>query len=197
MSLDIFSRLSSFTEILKGSVVTDDTFSNTSTLDEGLTTVCKKLLAVKNANGNIYIIGNGGSAAVASHAATDLFNVAKLKASVISDNALMTCMANDYGYENALSRILAQLLNPGDLLIAIRSSGNSLNVINAVKIAKNSNAFIVTLTGFSEENPVRKIGDINIWLNSKDYGYVEIGHQFLLHNMADRFNTKLEGPYSD
>jgi D-sedoheptulose 7-phosphate isomerase len=74
------------------------------------------------------------------------------------------------------------------VLIAISSSGNSINIRNAVDIAKKHQAMIVTLSGFSESNPLRKMGNINIWLDSDDYGFVEIGHQFLLHNIADRFN---------
>jgi D-sedoheptulose 7-phosphate isomerase len=101
-------------------------------------------------------------------------------------------MTNDFGYENAFARMLDQVINKNDVLIAISSSGNSINIRNAVDIAKKHHASIITMSGFSEDNPLRKMGNINIWLNSDDYGFVEIGHQFLLHNIADRFNSKFK-----
>jgi D-sedoheptulose 7-phosphate isomerase len=100
-------------------------------------------------------------------------------------------MANDFGYENAFARMLSQLLNQGDMLIVISSSGNSMNMRNAAKIAKEKGAYVITFTGFSADNPLRHLGNTNIWLESDDYGFVEIGHQFILHNIADRFNEKL------
>jgi D-sedoheptulose 7-phosphate isomerase len=102
-------------------------------------------------------------------------------------------MANDFGYENAIAIMLGQLLNPDDVVMAISSSGNSMNMRNAATIARNKGAYVVTLTGFSADNPLRNLGDMNIWLNSDDYGFVEVGHQFILHNIADRFNVKLNG----
>jgi D-sedoheptulose 7-phosphate isomerase len=102
-------------------------------------------------------------------------------------------MTNDFGYENAFARMLGQLLNPGDIVIAISSSGQSLNIINAATIASERGAYVVTLTGFSADNPLRHLGNKNIWLDSDDYGFVEVGHQFILHNIVDRFNDKLTG----
>ncbi len=140
---------------------------------------------------NLYVIGNGGSASVAAHAVTDFFNVAKLRASTLHESSLLTCMANDFGYENAFGRILEQLINQGDMVIAISSSGKSMNMRNAAAIALEKGAYVITLTGFSPNNPLRQLGDSNFWLNSDDYGFVEVGHQFILHNIADRFNEKL------
>lgn len=137
--------------------------------------------------GSIYIIGNGGSASVASHSAVDFFNVAKLRAFTLHESSLMTCMANDYGYGNAFARILAQITKPGDVLFAISSSGRSENIRNAVAQVSENGGTVITLSGFAHDNPLRSLGDINIWLNSDDYGLVEIGHQFILHNLSDRF----------
>jgi D-sedoheptulose 7-phosphate isomerase len=100
-------------------------------------------------------------------------------------------MANDFGYEHAVARMLGQLLNQGDIVIAISSSGNSMNMRNAAMISREKGAFLITLTGFASDNPLRSLGDINFWLDSCDYGFVEVGHQFILHNIADRFNEKL------
>ena len=120
-------------------------------------------------------------------AVIDFMNVGKLSAITLHDSATLTCMANDYGYENAFSNIIKLTLKPKDILIAISSSGQSKNIINAVESAKNLDSTVITFSGFKSNNPLRKMGDINFWCNSKDYGMVEIGHQFLLHNLADKF----------
>jgi D-sedoheptulose 7-phosphate isomerase len=150
-------------------------------------------LQLKNDHQNLYIIGNGGSAGVAAHAVTDFFNVAKIRATTLHESSLLTCMANDFGYENAFAKMLAQSLNPGDVVIVISSSGNSMNMRKAATIASEKGAYVVTLTGFLADNPLRHQGDVNIWLESDDYGFVEVGHQFILHNIADRFNGKFIG----
>jgi D-sedoheptulose 7-phosphate isomerase len=158
-------------------------------LESGLQVVMRILADVRENGSHVYIVGNGGSAGVASHAAIDLFNVAKLRALTLHESSLLTCMANDYGYENAFARTLAQLTRPGDVLIAISSSGCSHNIRNAAAQATNNGGTVITFTGFARDNPLRLVGDINIWLDSSDYGQVEIGHQFILHNISDRFGA--------
>ena len=191
MNLSFSDRLSNFNLVLADVCLTDSAALDLS-IESGLQDVYLSLSKLKDASGSLYIIGNGGSAGVASHAATDFFNVAKIKTFTLHESSLLTCMTNDFGYENAFARMLDQVINKNDVLIAISSSGNSINIRNAVDIAKKHHASIITLSGFSEDNPLRKMGNINIWLNSDDYGFVEIGHQFLLHNIADRFNPKFK-----
>lgn len=189
MNLSFSDRLSNFKSVLADVRLTDSAALDLS-IESGLQDVYLSLSKLRDVSGSLYIIGNGGSAGVASHASTDFFNVAKIKTFTLHESSLLTCMTNDFGYENAFARMLDQVINKNDLLIAISSSGNSINIRNAVDIAKKHHANIITLSGFSEDNPLRKMGNINIWLNSYDYGFVEIGHQFLLHNIADRFNPK-------
>lgn len=147
---------------------------------------------LRRRNGSLYLIGNGGSAAVASHSVTDFVNVAHLRATTLHDSSLITCMANDYGYENAFARILSTLAGPLDGLIAISSSGKSPNICNAASKVRELGGFVVTLSGFSPDNPLRALGNLNLWLNSRDYGMVEIGHLFALHNVADRLRVEGE-----
>ena len=189
MNLSFSDRLSNFKSVLADVRLTDSAALDLS-IESGLQDVYLSLSKLRDVSGSLYIIGNGGSAGVASHASTDFFNVAKIKTFTLHESSLLTCMTNDFGYENAFARMLDQVINKNDLLIAISSSGNSINIRNAVDIAKKHHANIITLSGFSEDNPLRRMGNINIWLNSDDYGFVEIGHQFLLHNIADRFNPK-------
>lgn len=163
------------------------------TLEAGITSVCDRLSQLRKDGQSLYLLGNGGSAGVASHAVTDFFNVAKLRATTLHESSLMTCMANDYGYENAFARMVRQMVKPKDVVIAISSSGKSMNIRNAATEAANAGGYVVTLSGFAHDNPLRFLGDLNIWLDSFDYGHVEIGHQFLLHNIADRFGAGLVG----
>lgn len=161
-------------------------------IEPGMAVAMRMLAQVCKNKSSVYIIGNGGSAGVASHAVIDFVNVAKLRAFTLHDPALLTCMANDYGYENAFARILAQTAKPGDVLIAISSSGNSKNIRNAAVQMTENGGDVITLSGFAANNPLRTLGNINIWLDSSDYGFVEIGHQFILHNMSDRFGAGYE-----
>jgi len=159
-------------------------------LEDGLTEIYKLLVDVQKKKRSLYIIGNGGSAAIASHAVIDFMNVGKISAHTLHDPSTLTCMSNDYGYENAFSKILNITLKKEDLLIVISSSGQSKNMTNAVKAAKKNGTTVITLSGFDSKNTLRTLGDINIWINSRDYGMVEIAHQFILHNLADRFIDK-------
>lgn len=162
--------------------------SDTETAVAGMTGMLKELRA---AGGRLYLVGNGGSAGVASHAITDFLNVGKLRAMTLHEPSLITCMSNDYGYEVAFARILATLASPGDVLIAISSSGQSANIRNAAAEMRKLGGKTITLSGFKRDNPLRALGDVNIWLDSTDYGMVEIGHQFVLHNIADRIRLGL------
>jgi D-sedoheptulose 7-phosphate isomerase len=187
------TRSVEFTNLISGCKISDHN-QNSLEIEEGINIICHKLLDLRNGGSSLYVLGNGGSAGVASHAVTDFFNVAKLRATTLHESSLLTCMANDFGYENAYARMLRQLVKSGDAVIAISSSGNSMNIRNAAKVASDAGCFVVTLTGFSCENPLRFLGDINIWLDSTDYGFVEIGHQFLLHYISDRFGAGLVCP---
>jgi len=158
----------------------------------GLDLIVEKLVQIREEKRNLYVIGNGGSAGIAAHAVTDFANVCKLKASTLHESSLLTCMANDYGYENALARMLDLVINPGDVLIAISSSGKSANIVNATARAKSKGAYSITLTGFASSNPVREAGDLSIWVDSNDYGLIEVGHQFILHHISDRIGAELK-----
>lgn len=190
MNLTLQSRIEQFSQVLVSTQITNER-QQICELEAQIKQLQERLAQLKKSQKNLYIVGNGGSASVAAHAVTDFFNVAKIRATTLHESSLLTCMANDFGYENAVARMLGQLLNSGDMVIAISSSGNSLNMRNAATVASQSGAYVVTLTGFSADNPLRQLGHTNIWLDSGDYGFVEIGHQFMLHNIADRFNEKL------
>ncbi len=94
-------------------------------------------------------------------------------------------MANDYGYENVFSTSLDKIAQTNDILIAVSSSGLSMNVVNGVKTMKRLGGKVLTFSGFDKDNTLRQLGDLNIWLGDHQYGRVEIGHFFILHHLAD------------
>jgi D-sedoheptulose 7-phosphate isomerase len=183
------SRAAQFQALLAGSEFTGADGARLS-LEDGIARAMQMLRAARDRASSVYLVGNGGSAGVASHATTDFVNVAKLRAQTVHDSSLLTCMANDYGYENAFARILSQLAGRDDVLVAISSSGKSANIRNAAATVKQKGGQVLTLSGFERDNPLRALGDLNVWLDSRDYGFVEIGHQFILHNIADRFGRE-------
>lgn len=186
--MQLAKRAAQFAALLGSCEVTGRNGSSLGT-EAGIATALQILTRMRGKNGSVYVIGNGGSAAVASHAVIDLINVAKLRAFTLHEPSVLTCIVNDYGYENAYSRLLAHMARPEDILIAISSSGRSMNIRNAATQVVNNGGSVITLSGFLHDNPLRSMGDINIWLDISDYGLVEIGHQFILHNMSDRFGA--------
>lgn len=189
--LSLAARAAQFQTLLAACEFTDSQQARLAG-EAGVLRAMELLRQARERASSVYIVGNGGSAGVASHATTDFVNVAKLRAQTVHDPSLLTCMANDYGYENGFARILAQLARPGDVLVAISSSGKSQNIRNAADTVRKNGGTVLTLSGFDRDNPLRRLGELNVWLDSRDYGFVEIGHQFVLHNIADRFGRELK-----
>lgn len=137
-------------------------------------------------NGNkVIFIGNGGSAAIASHMAIDFSKNGNIPALAFNDGAALTCLGNDLGYDQVFAKQIELHAHKGDLLVAISSSGKSPNILNAVKAAKKYGCNVFTLSGFTKSNPLRKLGDINLYVPSSEYGFVEIAHLCLSHAMLD------------
>ena len=150
-----------------------------------LNDIFKVLLKFQNKN-NVHIFGNGGSASIASHFSMDLTNNSKIKCFNYNDPTLITCYANDFKFENWISRVIEKYGNKNDLLILISSSGESKNMLNALKEARKKKFYkIITFTGFNKSNSLKKKGDINLWINSKSYNVVENCHQFYLLMLVD------------
>jgi D-sedoheptulose 7-phosphate isomerase len=133
----------------------------------------------------LMFVGNGGSAGICSHMATDYSKNGGMRALAFNDGSMLTCLGNDLGYENVFAKQLDLHAVEGDLLIAISSGGKSKNILEAVAVARRRGCRIVTLSGFSTDNPLRKLGDVNFYLGSDQYGYVEVGHLAILHAILD------------
>ena len=155
-------------------------------IDQGdLLKISKIIKKVNKNKKKVILVGNGGSAAMASHVSVDLTKMCKIRAVNFNEADLLTCFSNDYGYENWVQKALSFYADKGDLLICISSSGESKNIIKGAKFAKKIGCKVITLTGFDQKNKVRKIGDINLWLNSKNYNLIEMTHHTWLLVIVD------------
>jgi D-sedoheptulose 7-phosphate isomerase len=148
--------------------------------------IAKNIYLKSKKNGKVIIVGNGGSAAIASHISIDLNNAARIQAINFNDPSQITCYANDYGYENWVSKAISPIIQKNDTVILISSSGNSMNIINAAKLLKDKNIFLITFSGFNKKNKLVKLGNINLWCNSKNYNHVEATHFLWLLALVDR-----------
>lgn len=157
----------------------------------------KKLLVDVRTNGKkIIMAGNGGSAAIASHCAVDFTKCAGIRCVNFNEADLITCFANDYGYEQWVKKALEFYADDGDLVILVSSSGKSPNMINAAQHANARGLTLVTFTGFSENNPLRKLGHLNFWVDSHAYNIVEMTHQIWLLAVCDLIIGDAEYPAS-
>lgn len=144
---------------------------------------------------HIFFIGNGGSAATASHFANDIsigtrVSEKPFKAIALTDNmAVITAIANDDGYEHIFTKQLQNFAKNGDVLVAISASGNSPNVIQAVEYAKKHNLKVIGLTGF-DGGKLKEMSDIKIHVQTKkgEYGPVEDVHMFIDHLLGSYLN---------
>ena len=145
------------------------------------------LIKAINSKGNkVLIFGNGGSAAISSHFSVDLTKNAGLRCVNFNEADLITCFANDYGFEHWAKKAIDFYGDEGDLLIVISSSGSSKNMLNGVRAARNGNfKAVVTLSGFDNNNPLCQLGDINLWIDSRAYNFVENIHQVWLLAIVD------------
>jgi len=151
--------------------------------------------------GTIFVAGNGGSASTSSHFACDLGKGTaregrrRLKVLSLSDNiALITAWANDTSYENIFYQQLVNLMEPGDLLIAISASGNSPNVLKAAEYAKSIGCKVIGLTGFGG-GKLADMADLSIVVASYNYGPVEDVHLVLDHIFARCIRAKFSSPH--
>ena len=156
-----------------------------------LSNLKKIVVSTKKSGKKILIFGNGGSAAIASHFSVDLTKNAKIRCTNYNESNLITCFSNDFGYEHWVEMAINYFGDKGDVLIIISSSGKSKNMINACFAAKKKKfSKIITLTGHSVNNPIKKLGDINLWVNTKAYNYIENIHQFWLLSLVDLVSGK-------
>ena len=145
----------------------------------------KKIHLSNKKGGKVIIVGNGGSAGIANHATVDLTKVAGYRAVNFNESSTITCLANDYGYENWVKMAIKFYADKNDIVILLSSSGKSKNIINAAKMTKKMGINLITFSGFSKNNQLKKLGDLNFWTNSKHYNNIENSHQLWLLSIID------------
>jgi D-sedoheptulose 7-phosphate isomerase len=134
----------------------------------------------------IIILGNGGSNSISSHISQDYTKVLKIKSFSFSDPSRLTCYINDYGQDQAYVKFIEHFYQQETLVILISSSGNSMNIVNSAEYCKNNNIDFITLSGFDFTNKLKSYDDftlINFWVDSHDYGIVELTHEIILHSI--------------
>ena len=176
---DTLSKALSGVSIMSEGKVLSDTEINT--------VMMAQFSRLKENSKKIMIIGNGGSAGIASHLAVDFWKNAGIRATAFNDSSLLTCVSNDFSYEEVFEKPIDMFADEGDLLFAISSSGNSSNILNGVKAAHKKGVYVVSLSGFKPDNLLRTSGDINIYINNTDYGIVEVSHVAVIHSLLNDF----------
>jgi D-sedoheptulose 7-phosphate isomerase len=154
--------------------------------------LAEKLRAMQGVGRKLFLAGNGGSAATASHAACDLGKTVhtagpngSIKALCLNDNIpLLTAWGNDAGYEHVFSEQLRNFATAGDLFIPITASGNSPNIVQAIKVAKDLGVETFGLLGFVGGHAKGLLDDY-LLIESQDYGVVEDAHMMVIHAITD------------
>ncbi len=163
------------------------------TVTSAIQEIVSRIGKLRDEGKTMFWIGNGGSAAIAVHSTLDYFRTGNIKTQAFYDGPMMTCLGNDFGYQTVFQKPVELFANPGDMLFAISSSGKSENILNAVEAAQKKQCYIVTLSGFGADNPLRALGDINFYVPQNHYGYVELTHGVLCHSFLDLYMAKLNG----
>lgn len=143
-------------------------------------------LKSRDANRQVFFVGNGASASMASHTALDFWKHAAIRAFTFNDLVSLTATSNDYSFEEVFSKPLSFFGTQGDILVCISSSGRSPNVLKAAEVAKEKGMYVVTLSAMDSDNPLRSLGDLNFYVPAMTYGHAEAAHQVLLHFWVDK-----------
>jgi D-sedoheptulose 7-phosphate isomerase len=154
-------------------------------LEAGFDWFSRRAKAIDASGNSLIFIGNGGSASIASHQAIDYLKNGGIRALALNDSAALTCLSNDCGYAEVFAKQIEKHGRAGDMLVAISSSGQSANILNAVEAARTRRMAVATFSGFSPQNPLRMLGDMNFYVESDQYGFVELAHLTLIHAILD------------
>jgi D-sedoheptulose 7-phosphate isomerase len=166
-----------------------DKTKNSFSFAEGIDKSVRLVLQAQADNKKVMLIGNGGSAGITSHLAVDFWKNGKVKATAFNDSSLLTCISNDFSYEEVFVKPIETFAEAGDILIAISSSGNSANITRAAAAATLKGCSVITLSGFSADNKLRELGNVNFFVPAFSYGFVEVLHTHIIHCILD---TKMQ-----
>jgi D-sedoheptulose 7-phosphate isomerase len=154
-------------------------------LVKGAEQAVQMVLDVKTSSQKVLLVGNGGSSAIVSHVQNDLCKTVGVRAMTFTEQPLLTALANDEGYGSVFEWPIELWAEPGDLLVAVSSSGQSENIVRALAAAKKNECQVITFSGFNPDNPSRRSGDLNFYVPSHVYGFVETAHTALAHYLTN------------
>lgn len=180
---------SSLKDIL-GSVTVRNQVGEDYSFNETMALAANMILDISGLGKKLIFIGNGASAAISSHIATDFWKTNGIRAVAFNDASGLTCISNDFGYSHVFEKPVEMFADSGDMLIAISSSGQSENILNAVAAAQKKEVSVITLSGFEENNSLSQLGDINFYVPSDSYGFVEVVHHAICHSWIDIIHQK-------
>ncbi|WP_414567456.1 SIS domain-containing protein [Nostoc sp. CCY 9925] len=180
-STDYFSQLANLGEKFQVTDCQGKYFSNS----HGINLAADLINQQHQQQRKVIFIGNGGSATVASHQAIDFWRNGNIPAIAFNDSALITCISNDFGYEQVFSKPISTFAQSGDILFAISSSGQSENILAGVRQAIKMDCHVITLSAFQTNNPLRQMGHLNFYVPTMSYGFAEIMHLCICHCIID------------
>jgi D-sedoheptulose 7-phosphate isomerase len=154
-------------------------------MNEAIEDIINLFLEIKHQKRQVFFVGNGGSAGIASHMTADFLKNGGMRTQSLLEPPMITCLSNDYAYEHVFSKQLEILSQENDLVVAISSSGNSPSIVNAIHATRANGGKVITLSGFDEKNKIRQLGDYNIYVPIVHYGIVESIHNLLLQQVVD------------
>jgi len=184
--LQYFEKLAA----LFSSVEVTDRHRGRMELSKGLLAATELIVTQTGLGRKVMFIGNGGSAAIASHQAVDYWKNGGMRAIAFNDSSLLTCIGNDFGYPQVFVKPVEMFADAGDVLVAISSSGRSENILSAVNAARKKECKVITMSGFAADTPLRLRGDLNFYVVSDSYGHVEIVHLTLCHCILDTIMSR-------
>ena len=158
---------------------------NTAGARKSVEALAAKIAETKKKGGKLMLAGNGASASIASHLATDFTKQGGVRAVTFNEPNLITALGNDCGFENWIAKAVDLYADPADLLILISSSGTSANVVKAAQRAREKKIAVAALTGFAADNPLGKLADPHLWADSRAYNIVECTHMIWLTAACD------------
>jgi D-sedoheptulose 7-phosphate isomerase len=178
------TNVNEITECLKSTSasLSDNTIIN---IDEAFSRWTEMTVQIRSQKNTVFLIGNGASASMASHVSADMAKNAHVHTEVFTDLSLITAIANDISYDDVFAEPLRRRMNKGDMLVAISSSGQSRNILQAVAAAKGLGGISVTLSAMKADNPLRISGELNFYIPAQTYGLAETCHAAILHYWID------------
>ena len=179
---EFFEKLS---ELLLSIEVTDRNGAPLS-LEDGAEQTVQMMLYTKDASQKVLLAGNGGSSAIVSHVQNDLCKATGVKAMVFTEQPLLTALANDEGYGSVFEWPINMWAEANDLFITVSSSGQSENIVRGLKAAREKECRVITMSGFDPNNASRELGDLNFYVPSSVYAYVETAHTALAHYLTTK-----------